>query len=145
VTEPEARPAAEHVQAWAKAGRHLTEAEAMDLALTPAAAVHSAYYAMHLAARAVLLLLDGEQAPTRHGSVIGRFGQIATAATSAREALMQAGRDLNRMYEERVSADYDVAELTSADVARESLAKARHFLATCASAFGDGLDKQGYR
>jgi uncharacterized protein (UPF0332 family) len=145
VTAPDATPAAEHAQAWVKARRHLTEAEAMDLALTPAAAVHSAYYAMHLAARAVLLLLDGERAPTRHGAVIGRFGQVARDATSARDALTQAGRDLNRMYEERVAADYDIDELTSADVARECLAKAGRFLATCAGVFGDRLDNPGYR
>jgi uncharacterized protein (UPF0332 family) len=100
---------------------------------------------MHLAARAVLLLLDGERAPTRHGAVIGRFGRVAADATSDRDALMQAGRDLNRMYEERVSADYDIGELTSVDVARECLVKARRFLATCASAFGERLDKSGYR
>jgi hypothetical protein len=42
VTGPEATPAAEHKQAWEKARRHLAEAEAMDLAQTLAAAVHSA-------------------------------------------------------------------------------------------------------
>ena len=57
---------------------------------------------------------------------------------------MQAGRDLNRMYEARVAADYDIEELTSADVARDCVIKARRFLATCAAAFGDGLDKPGY-
>ncbi len=57
---------------------------------------------------------------------------------------MQAGRDLNRLYEERVSADYDIKELTSADVARECVVKARRFLATCAAAFGDRLDKSRY-
>lgn len=70
---------------------------------------------MHLVARSVLLLLDGERAPTRHAAVIGRFGQIARDAMSARDALMQAGRDLNRMYKQRVAADYDIDELTSAE------------------------------
>jgi uncharacterized protein (UPF0332 family) len=136
VTEPDAQPAAEHAQAWAKAKRHLVEAEAMDLTQTPAAAVHSSYYAMHLAARAVLLWVDGESAPTRHGAVIGRFGQIAKDAVALRDPLMQAGRDLNRMYQARVAADYDIDELTSADVARDCVVKARHFLATCAGTFG---------
>ena len=116
----------------------------MDPTLTPSAAVHSSYYAMHVAARAVLLLLDSERAPTRHGAVIGRFGQIATDVAAGSDALMQAGRDLNRMYEARVAADYDIEELTSADVARECVLKARRFLATCAAAFGDRLDKPGY-
>lgn len=67
----------EDERAWAKARLHLDEAAAMDPARTPAAAVHSAYYAMHHAARAVLLRRDGERAPTNHGAVIGRFGQLA--------------------------------------------------------------------
>jgi uncharacterized protein (UPF0332 family) len=54
---------------------------------------------------------------------------------------MQAGRDLNRMYEQRVAADYDIDELTSADVARDCVEKARRFVATCAAVFGDRLDK----
>jgi hypothetical protein len=62
-----------------------------------------------------------------------------------RDALMQPDRDLNRMYEERVSADDDIAELTSVDVAHACLVKARRFLATCSGAFGDRLDKSGYR
>lgn len=141
MSDPGAPPVPEHAQAWGKALRHLAEAAAMDLALTPAAAVHSAYYAMHLAARAVLLLLDGERASTRHGVVIGRFGQIAANAVAGRDVLMQAGRDLNRMYEQRVAADYDIDELTSADVARDCVEKARRFVATCAAVFGDRLDK----
>ncbi len=90
-------------------------------------------------------MLHGERAPTRHGAVIGRFGQIARDAISARDALTQAGRDLNRMYEERVAADYDISQFTSADVACECLVKAGRFLATCAAVFGDRLDKSGYR
>jgi len=86
-----------------------------------------------------------EHAPTRHGAVIGRFGRVAVDTMSDRDALMQAGRDLNRMYEGRVSADYDIAERTSVDVAHECLVKARRLLATCASAFGDRLDNSRYR
>jgi hypothetical protein len=51
MTTTDATPEPEHRLAWAKARRHLLEAEAMDLTLTPAAAVHSACYAMHLAAQ----------------------------------------------------------------------------------------------
>src|SRR5208337_3481405 len=48
-----------------------------------------------------------------------------------------------RMYEARVAADYDVDELTSADVAQECLGRARRFLATCASAFGEPIGQTG--
>ena len=90
---------------------------------------------MHHAARAILLREDGERAPTRHGAVIGRFGQIARDAQPAGSELMQAGRDINQMYEERVEADYDVEEVTDEATARQCVAKARNFLAVCARHF----------
>jgi uncharacterized protein (UPF0332 family) len=108
----------------------------MDVARTPTAAVHSAYYAMHHAARAVLLRTDGEQAPTKHGSVIGRFGFHARNAQPESQALLQAGRDINRIYEQRIAADYDVEDATDAATARDCLARARAFLTVCAHHHG---------
>lgn len=49
---------------------------------------------------------------------------------------MQAGREINRMYEERVAADYDVEHLTDAATARAGLVKDRKFLDVRASRFG---------
>jgi uncharacterized protein (UPF0332 family) len=86
--------------------------------------------------RVVLLRLDGSQAPTRHGSVIGRFGQIAENARPSDTALLQAGRDLNRIYEQRVEADYDVDDVTDEVTARDCLAKARAFLTIAARRYG---------
>jgi uncharacterized protein (UPF0332 family) len=130
---------AEDERAWAKATLHLAEAGEMDLARTPAAAVHSAYYAMHHAARAVLLRQVPDNAPSRHGAVIGRFGQIAKNARPESATLLQAGRDINRMYEERTEADYDVGEATDEATARHCLETARTFMAVCAQHFGFSL------
>ena len=87
----------EDEQTWEKAKRDLAEAEELDLTRTPSAAVHKSYYAMHHAARAVLLRRDGENAATKHGAVIGRFGFIAKNEPKGSTELMQAGRDLNRV------------------------------------------------
>ncbi len=138
MTVPPARgPEAE--QAWQKARRDLREAEAMELAVTPGAAVHKSYYAMHHAARAVLLRIDGSAAVTSHGGVIGRFGQIAMGAQGAEPILLAAGRDINRVYDERIVSDYDVERIITAERAAECLTKARNFLAVCADRFGFDL------
>lgn len=131
--EPAAGPEAE--QAWTKACFHLAEAQAMDLARTPGAAVHSAYYAMHHAARAVLLQNDGERAATKHGAVISRFGQIAKDHPTESGTLMVLGRNINRVYEERIDADYDVEEITTEDEADKCLERAKNFLKVCGRIF----------
>ncbi len=135
MTQPARGP--EDTQAWAKALRDLREAEALDLSRTPGAGVHKSYYAMHHAARAVLLRLDGEKAATKHGTVIGRFGQIAK--TAGNDGLISAARDINRVYDERIESDYHIQEITSEDDAKESLSKAQNFLRVCATTFGFGL------
>jgi uncharacterized protein (UPF0332 family) len=126
----------EDEQAWDKAMRDLREAEAMDLARTPSAAVHKSYYAMHHAARAVLLRLDGDKAATSRGGVIGRFGQIAKSAPKASDVLMAAGSDFNRVYDERIGSDYDTQRVIADDDASECLLKARNFILLCARQFG---------
>jgi len=124
----------EDKQAWDKALRDLHEAEALDLKRTPGAGVHKSYYAMHHAARAVLLLTDGEKAATKHGSVIGRFGQIAK--TAADDVLISAARDINRVYDERIDSDYHIQDITTEEDAAACLAKAQNFLRVCAITFG---------
>jgi len=132
LTNPARGP--EDQQAWEKALRDFKEAQALDLKRTPGAGIHKSYYAMFQTARAVLLRIDGEKAATRHGGVIGRFGQIAKSRDD--DALLSAGRDLNRVYEERIESDYDTQAVTTEEDARECLAKAENFLRQCADKFG---------
>ena len=68
--------------------------------------------------------------------MIGRFGQIAKNVLPESAALLQAGRDINRMYEERTEADYDVGEVTDEATAQRCLVTARRFLGACARHFG---------
>ena len=124
------------MQAWSKAAGLLAEALAMDLERTPGAAVHTAYYAMHHAARAVLLLKEGAAAPTRHGLVIGRFGLIAKNEPNGPERLLIAGRDINRVYADRIASDYDVEATTTPAQAAAGVLKAKNFVAICQECFG---------
>ncbi len=117
----------EDKQAWEKAMRDLREAEALDLTRTPGAGVHKSYYAMHHAARAVLLRTDGKKAATKHGSVIGRFGQIAKTVTI--DGVISAARDINRVYDERIDSDYHTENITTEEDAAACLAKAQIFCA----------------
>jgi uncharacterized protein (UPF0332 family) len=124
----------EDKQAWEKAMRELREAEALDLSRTPGAGVHKSYYAMHHAARAVLLRIDGEKAATKHGSVIGRFGQIAKLDGNV--MLVSAARDINRVYDERIESDYNTLDITTEEDAKDCLAKAQNFMRVCGQTFG---------
>jgi uncharacterized protein (UPF0332 family) len=129
------------VQAWDKAKRDLAEARALDLSRTPGAAIHQSYYAMHHAARAVLLRRDGETAPTKHNAVIGRFGQIAkNEPPQNSEVLIAAGRDINRVYEERLISDYRVEYAPTQEEAEACVAKAERFLKVYGQHFGFEFD-----
>ena len=130
----------EDEQTWEKAKRDLAEAEALDASRTPGAAVHKAYYAMHHAARAVLLRRDGAKAPNKHAAVIGRVGMIAKAETEGSAGLLQAGRDLNRVYAARADADYGVEATTTREEAEACVSTARQFLRACSEHFGFRLD-----
>jgi uncharacterized protein (UPF0332 family) len=129
-------PGSEDEQAWKKANLHYDESQSMDLTKAPSAVVDSAYYAMHHAARAVILKLDGEQAATKHQSVISRFGQIAKNHPTDSDELMKLGRYINRVYEERLDSDYDVREATTANKAAVCLNRAKEFLDGCRRIFG---------
>ncbi len=91
------------------------------------AVIHSSYYAMFHAARAVLFNAAGG-APKRHDSVIQQFGLLARDLD---EAMRAAGRAFNAAKDDRNAADYDEAALSSPEDARESLRSARDFLTVC--------------
>ena len=65
---------------WTAAQELLREAERVPAAAVPRMATHAAYYAAFHAARAVLIKLEGINAPTKHGAVVGRFGYLAKQA-----------------------------------------------------------------
>jgi uncharacterized protein (UPF0332 family) len=112
---------------WQKAEAHLREAVAQDSGASPMAIVHSSYYAMFHAARAVLFQATGS-APKAHDRTIQRFGLLARDLD---EALRAAGRAFNALKDERNAADYDEAIALSAEEARDALRAAIDFLATC--------------
>jgi uncharacterized protein (UPF0332 family) len=87
-----AEPAIE-AQTWQMALDFLLEAENGSSEATPRMVTHAAYYSMYHAARAVLIQVDGLRAPTKHSTVVGRFGQLARQAGNTE--LMAAGRLIN--------------------------------------------------
>lgn len=119
-------------QAWSKAVQILAEAEAQNAATTPNSVVHSAYYAMFHAARAVLLHTSGT-APKKHGNVVGQFG---LAIKDRGEILRRAGDDLKSVYSLRLRADYDVLSFVTGESAGQSVKQARAFIELCAREFG---------
>ena len=62
-----------------------------------------------------MLRRDGENAATKHGAVIGRFGFIAKNEPTGSTELMQAEGDLDRIYADRAGSDYDIENITTAD------------------------------
>ena len=120
------------LQAWANAQMHFSEARVLDPQRSPASLVHAAYYSMFHAARASLLRQSGS-APKKHVDVIRQFGSLVKDGDAG---LRQAGHDLNRVWELRVTADYrDTSKVTSAE-ASEALQKASGFLDLCQRRFG---------
>ena len=96
------------------------------------AVIHSSYYAMFHAARAVLFQAVGS-APKRHDGVIQQFGLLVRDQD---DALRTAGRAFNGVKDERTAADYDETILPSPDEAREALQAANSFLAICSARYG---------
>jgi uncharacterized protein (UPF0332 family) len=117
---------------WQKAEAHLREARAQDIEASPMAVVHSSYYAMFHAARAVLFQVTGN-APKAHDRTIQRFGLLVRDLD---EALRAAGRAFNAVKDERNAADYDEATVLSAEEARDALRAAIDFLGTCDARYG---------
>jgi len=122
---------------WALAVRHLEEAQAVLAAgVAPLSTVHSAYHAMHHAARAVLILkATGPDilGPRQHGQVVQEFGMLIKNGPAA---WLQAGRDLNRMMEERTVADYRTSYIGTSSAAQVAVTKAIMFLELCRTEFG---------
>jgi uncharacterized protein (UPF0332 family)/predicted nucleotidyltransferase len=74
--------------------------------------VHGSYYAMFHAARAVLLVLEGN-ASTNHGRVVKAFGQMAKRRRLGAIA-MDFAKTLGEAHELRGEADYGNKDLTEA-------------------------------
>lgn len=117
---------------WQKAEAHLREAVAQDADSSPMALIHSSYYAMFHAARAVLFQAVGD-APKRHDRAIQQFGLLVR---NLDEALRGAGRAFNEVKDERTDADYDEKLMPSPDEARAVLQTATEFLAVCGARYG---------
>lgn len=117
---------------WQKAEAHLREASAQDADASPMAVIHSSYYAMFHAARAVLFQAAG-RAPKRHDAVIQQFGLLVR---DRNDALRSAGKAFNEVKDERTAADYDETIVPSPDDAKQAQRTAGNFLAICGTGYG---------
>ena len=116
---------------WQKAEAHLQEAVAQNADVSPMALIHSSYYAMFHAARAVLFQAVGD-APKRHDRTIQQFGLLVR---NLDDALRSAGKAFNEVKDERTDADYDETLMPTPDEAREVLRAAIDFLAVCGARY----------
>jgi len=119
-------------ESWRKAEAHLQEALAQNPDASPMAVIHSSYYAMFHAARAVLFQTTGN-APKRHDRAIQQFGLLVRNLDAA---LRAAGKALNEAKDERTAADYDEAIVPSPEDARDVLRAAVDFVAACSARYG---------
>ena len=120
------------INSWQKAEAHLREAVAQNADASPMAVIHSGYYAMFHAARAVLFQATGS-APQRHDRTIQQFGLLVRDLD---DALRAAGKAFNEVKDERTAADYDEAIVPSSEDARDVLRAAVDFLAVCGVRYG---------
>jgi uncharacterized protein (UPF0332 family) len=117
---------------WRKAEAHLLEALAQDADASPMAVIHSSYYAMFHAARAVLCQTAG-RAPKRHDAVIQQFGLLVR---DSNDTLRSAGKAFNAVKDERTAADYDETITPSPEDAKQAQETANNFLAICGTLYG---------
>jgi uncharacterized protein (UPF0332 family) len=96
------------------------------------AIIHSSYYAMFHAARAVLFQATGS-APKTHDRTIQQFGLLVRDLD---DALRAAGKAFNELKDERTAADYNDTVMSSAQEAGDALRAAVDFLATCGKRYG---------
>jgi uncharacterized protein (UPF0332 family) len=113
----------------------LSEAKALAATeIAPMACVHSAYYAMHHCAIAVLLVTGGADrfgdVPGSHKHVVEHF---AARIESDAKALTGLVEDLRGALVDRVTADYDAHGAVSMGEATHLVAQAEAFLAKCGS------------
>jgi len=118
-------------QTWATALQFLGEAERSPAADAPRMAIHAAYYAAFHAARAVLLRLEGDQAPNKHSGVRSRFGYHANL--SGNPKLVAAGRTLVMLQQERLLTDYNISADPKSLDGVAAIHEAREFLEACAT------------
>jgi uncharacterized protein len=81
----------------------------------PDGAMNRAYYAMFYAAHAALEHRGVEVPSSKHGTLVGRFGQHLVKPGFVPRAL---GSSLNRMLELRHKADYGSEEMAEVDAER---------------------------
>jgi uncharacterized protein (UPF0332 family) len=94
--------------------------------------IHSSYYAMFHAARAVLFQAKGS-APRKHDRTIQQFGLLVRDLD---ETLRLAAKAFNAMKDERTAADYNEAASPGPEEARAALRAAANFLAVCGVRYG---------
>jgi uncharacterized protein (UPF0332 family) len=121
---------APELEVWAVALEFLGEAERTAATATPRIALHAAYYAMFHGARAVLFKLEGLNAPTKHATVVSRFGFHAKQADNP--DLKAAGRALKSTREQRLRSDYGLGPKPQAADAVAAVKEARSFIELCA-------------
>ncbi len=110
-----------------KAVVHLGEAERLaSWGEAPGACVHTAYYAMHHAARAAILAAGGVgrlmDAPPSHEHVIEHYGKLIADEP---EPLASTGLHLTRARADRTVADYGLSTHVTKTEASETAAFAR--------------------
>lgn len=106
-----------------KAGRAIQAAQRELASRDADAAVARAYYAMFYVAEA--LLNEHGLRFRKHGGVHGAFGE-QFAKTGKMDSKYH--RWLLAAFERRITADYDVEEMTEADEAAEMITQAQEFL-----------------
>lgn len=109
-----------------RARQHLEEADAVDERRAPGAVVHSTYYAMFQAARALLLKTQGT-ASTKHGAVGSAIEKLVTQLDPAAAPLAGA---VTAAYALRVASDY-TGERPDAATAAALRERAHAFVAFC--------------
>ena len=90
--------------------------------------IHTAYYSMHHAARAALLVASGS-APTNHGRVTASFARLARRQDAARGPLYS--RTLRAAYDLRIMSDYGRAQRNLTTDATELMYHLSGFLDFC--------------
>lgn len=119
--------AAKAVQEFEKAIVHLIEAEKLAAwGEAPGACAHTAYYAMHHAARGAILAAGGVgrlmDAPPSHEHVIEHYGKLIA---SEPEPLASTGLYLTRARADRTVADYGLSAHITKSEAAETVGFAR--------------------
>jgi uncharacterized protein (UPF0332 family) len=117
---------------WQQAEAHFRDALAPDAITSPMAIIHSSYYAMFPAARAVPFQAR-DQVPKNHDQTVQQFGLLVRDLD---DALRAAGKAFNEIKDERNEADYNETVVPSPDEARDALQAGVIFLDVCGVRYG---------